>query len=351
MEVSAARQVADSSHVGDVRRLAALMASDVGLDEEDAGRVALVATEATSNIVKHAGSGLVLLRQLRPAEGGAPGAIEILALDRGPGIADIPASKRDGYSTAGSPGTGLGAMERVASLLDIYSAPGRGTALVARIAERGMPPKVLAELVGDLGAAQLPARGERVCGDAWWAHRDERSLWVLVADGLGHGEAAAEAAQAAVAVFRAEAGRHAAEEVLRLIHLALRSTRGSAAAIAEVPLAEQELRYVGVGNISASLIARAQPSGEAPGQGRSMVSSNGTVGMDSPRIRVFSYPWEEGSLLVMHTDGVTSRWDLSAYPGLLARDPSLIAGVLARDFSRGRDDLTVVVARLPRRAS
>jgi hypothetical protein len=43
-----------------------------------------------------------------------------------------------------------------------------------------------------------------------------------------------------------------------------------------------------------------------------------------------------------------SRWSLEDYPGLAARDPAVIAGVLYRDFSRRRDDVTVVVAAEPR---
>jgi len=50
-------------------------------------------------------------------------------------------------------------------------------------------------------------------------------------------------------------------------------------------------------------------------------------------------------MLVLHSDGLVSHWSLDAYPGLAARDPSLIAGILYRDFTRGRDDVTVVVAK------
>jgi hypothetical protein len=52
-----------------------------------------------------------------------------------------------------------------------------------------------------------------------------------------------------------------------------------------------------------------------------------------------------GFLLVMHSDGLATHWNLDQYPGLVGRRPSLIAGVLYRDFARGRDDVTVVVAK------
>ena len=75
-----------------------------------------------------------------------------------------------------------------------------------------------------------------------------------------------------------------------------------------------------------------------------MVSYNGTVGHEVRKIREFTYLWPKGGLLVMHSDGLGTQWRLDRYPGLIARHPSLIAGVLYRDFNRGRDDVTVLVA-------
>ena len=80
-------------------------------------------------------------------------------------------------------------------------------------------------------------------------------------------------------------------------------------------------------------------------QVRHLVSHNGIVGQEARKIGVFTYPWNRESLLLMHSDGLTERWDLKAYPALIRRDPGLIAGVLYRDFSRARDDATVLVAR------
>ena len=59
----------------------------------------------------------------------------------------------------------------------------------------------------------------------------------------------------------------------------------------------------------------------------------------------FAQPWQPQSVLVLHSDGIGTHWDLAGYPGLLARDPSLIAGILYRDHTRGRDDATVVVVK------
>ena len=63
------------------------------------------------------------------------------------------------------------------------------------------------------------------------------------------------------------------------------------------------------------------------------------------RIQEFSYPWPSGALLVMHSDGLNTSWDVRGQPGLATRHPSLVAGVLYRDHARGTDDVTVAVAR------
>jgi hypothetical protein len=76
-----------------------------------------------------------------------------------------------------------------------------------------------------------------------------------------------------------------------------------------------------------------------------MVSHNGTVGAEMRKVQEFVYRWPKGAPVVFHSDGITTHWDLQAYPGLASRQSALIAGVIFRDFQRGRDDATVVVLR------
>jgi hypothetical protein len=114
----------------------------------------------------------------------------------------------------------------------------------------------------------------------------------------------------------------------------LRSTRGAAAAVAAVDLAGGTITYAGVGNISGMILG--------PQGGRSLVSHNGTLGHAARTFQEFAYPFAGHATLVMHTDGLLSRWALDAYPGLTRRDPALLAGILYRDFRRGRDDVTVL---------
>lgn len=326
--------VEDSSHVAAVRRAAHRVAEALDFSEARAGQVALVVTELGTNLVKHAARGEMLLRVLDEPVDDATG-LEVLALDKGPGIPDVALSIQNGYSTAGSLGHGLGAIKRQSDFLDVYTQPS-GTAILARI-HRDARSGVSRAPRLEVGAVQVNATGEAVCGDAWTAHiRDER-LAVIVADGLGHGLSAHEAARRAIVAFES-LHEQPPQAIVAALHTALRPTRGAALAVTIVDLERHLARYSGVGNIAGVILL--------PGRGRhSMVSQNGTAGHTATRIHEFQYPFPPRSTLLMHSDGLATHWDLAAYPGLQSHHPSLIAGVMYRDFSRRRDDVTIVVVK------
>ncbi len=323
--------VQDQSQVSEARRAAVALAQRLGFDEQDAGRVAIVATELATNLIKHAGGGELLV-------GSYEHGVECLALDRGPGMADLPASRRDGQSTAGSPGLGLGAIARLSQELDIYSRPRQGTAILARLRPaplqraRAQPPDEAL-----WGAVSIPKTGEEVCGDAWSVQPHDGALRLLVADGLGHGPHAADAANAAVRAF-ADHHVRAPGPCIEHIHLALRPTRGAAVAVADLDPERGSVVFAGIGNIAGILYAGTAPP-------RRMVSHNGTAGHVARRVQAFDYPFVARPLVILCSDGLATSWTLETYPGLSQRHPSLIAGILYRDFSRGRDDVTVLVAR------
>ena len=239
--------ITETSQVAAARRTALQMASSVGLPETETGALALVVTEAATNLVKHAHAGQLLLRTLDAAEG--PG-VELLALDTGPGMAHVAQCLQDGYSTAGSPGTGLGAITRLASLWDLYSVPGQGTALLAQVVHRARrlpagaaPPRCAGPLA--VGVVCVPYPGETVCGDAWMVAQQEERCLLLVVDGLGHGPVAAEAAHAVVQACRQHHTR-TPEELLAAAHTAAQGTRGAAVGLAEINTATQTaLRWGG----------------------------------------------------------------------------------------------------------
>jgi anti-sigma regulatory factor (Ser/Thr protein kinase) len=318
----------DAKRVGELRRTAATLAARLGADVSAAGRVALVATELATNAVKHARGGEAVLYGTR---GGGGWAVGIAAFDRGPGMRDVATCLRDGMSTAGSPGTGLGAIRRLATTFDVHTSPS-GTAVFAEM--RGGVPRADPFSAGIL---RIPRDGEEACGDDVAVVPTEDGRWVvLLVDGLGHGIAAAAAAEEATRLCRARP-TGGPEAVLAMLHDGLRGTRGAAAAVAEVDPRRGLVRYAGIGNVEGVV--------HVDGTTRRMVSHHGTLGPQAGRIHGFTYPWSAGSVLILHSDGLSARSNLDDHPGLASRHPMLVAVVLYRDYARRTDDASVVVLR------
>jgi len=320
--------VEESSQVGQARREALALADLIGLDEMDAGRAALVATEMATNVLKHGRGGRMYLSAVCGRGGNG---VELVTVDAGPGFS-LAECLPDGYSTGGTQGLGLGAIQRQATVLDAWS-DAKGAVVVARIYASRAP--------GDIdvpyGALRIPMRHELACGDAWHLRADAQTVAVTVIDGLGHGLPAADAAQAGVAAV-AQASATGAPVLIGILHAGMSGTRGGAAAVACVDVASGQLEFAGIGNIAASLC---EPTGS-----RGLASHPGIVGVQYRKAQPFHFHAAAGTLLVMHSDGLQARWSLRDYPGLLHRHPALIVAVLHRDFDRGRDDAGIVALRL-----
>jgi anti-sigma regulatory factor (Ser/Thr protein kinase) len=320
----------DQTSIGEARRAAQRLAESLGLDEVATEEAAIIVTEAARNAVVHGGGGEVLLSGTSQLQRKW---LDIVALDKGPGIADLSSAMRDGFTTGSTPGTGLGAIRRLASVSDIFS-NSKGTAVFARVGGGGDQRRPL-----DVAGFAIPVDGEKVCGDAIaWVETRER-LAVILADGLGHGPNAADAAKEAVQTFQAHSSLPPGQ-ILARVHDSLRKTRGAAVAIAELRPLAGTITYAGVGNISGIVMSQGT-------LGRNLVSHNGTVGHIVPRIQEFTTQWPSDGRLVMFSDGLLTKWSLSAYPGLVNRPAALIAAILLRDFRRGRDDSSVFVIQHP----
>lgn len=322
--------IGDPSEVAPARRGITSLAAGLGFDAQDAGRAALVGTEIGTNLIKHGGGGELIAQKI--TIGGRVG-LELLGLDKGGGIADVGKCLRDGYSTSGSPGTGLGAMERMSQQFEIYSRPGQGTAVLAQLWPDSRAP---APERTQVGALVVPKPGETVSGDAWCFHERVEGVLVAGIDGLGHGHAAHLAATEACRVFEAEKHRPPLR-LMQLLHEALRPTRGAAVTLLEVDWDAGRATSVAVGNVTAAFIN---------GNGiKRVAADNGIVGHVISRPRELQHPCPPDSVLVLHSDGLTASWQPDRYPGLMQHHPALIAGVLYRDCKRGRDDSLVVVIR------
>jgi len=324
-------EVRDLSQVGHVRRAAAEQCKNLQFSETIAGAVSIIVNELGTNLVKHAQDGLLLLNSVWSPTGPW---LDVISIDAGPGIADVTKCMEDGFSSSGTAGNGLGAVKRMASTFDFVTRPGSGSVFLARV-HAGTTPK----LPGGLhpGVINLPKSGEPVSGDSWAVKYKEGEWSLLVVDGLGHGISAADASREAVRIFRDEM-TFSPVPALQAMHGALRPTRGAAAAVAHLDLGMHKVTYAGIGNIAGVLLSEEM-------QSRSMVSQNGIVGHEAKRFSEFSYPWNPGTMLVMYSDGLQSQLSLQKYPGITRRDPAVIAAVLWCDFTRKRDDATVLVLK------
>ncbi|MGJ7490870.1 ATP-binding protein [Variovorax sp. ZT4R33] len=331
----------EPSRIGEARRHASLLCAELGWSETATGRLALIVTELGTNLVRHATGGRMLIA-VRPARDD----IEVICIDDGPGIVDVARAMTDGVSTgSGSPGTGLGAIRRTATSFDVHSAVPHGTVSIARVsrvpraartAAEATPPAADGAEAHVFGAICVPIKGETVCGDGWGVSRDGARATVWVADGLGHGVHAAEASQAALDVF---VDGHAGElrSLVERAHARLQSTRGAAVCALRIDAEAQTALCAGAGNVAVRIVSGVFD--------RSMVTQHGTVGVQIRKPEQSSLQMPQHGVAVVHSDGLATRWDAASILPVLERDPTLAAAILFRNFSRGRDDATVVVVR------
>ncbi|WP_353615067.1 ATP-binding SpoIIE family protein phosphatase [Paracidovorax konjaci] len=332
----------DASRVGEARRFAAHESSAMGWNGTDCGRLSLVVTELATNLHRHARNGRLLIASIPQRR-----QVEVIAMDHGPGIPDLRVVMRDGYSTGGSPGTGLGALRRLADTFDIHSTA-QGTVCVARVDERPLeqddgfaaadaaPRSTGTAPAIRIGAICLPLRGETVSGDGWAAAIEGERIALCMADGLGHGVEAARASRGALEVF-AQGPFSELGGLADRMHLGLQSTRGAAVCSLRWDGAASAVHSASIGNVSARLVSGLED--------RSVPAQHGTVGLHIRRAKEIATAAPAYAMLVMHTDGIETRWHAGAVHPLLGRDPTLVAAVLLRDHHRARDDATVVVVQ------
>lgn len=322
--------ITDASCIGEARRFCARAVDAWDWSDVDVGRLAIVVTELGTNLLRHAVQGQMWVAALEHRQ-----QVEILTVDRGPGMRDVQASMQDGVSTgSGSPGTGLGAIRRQASQWDIHSTPS-GTVILTRVGAGPAQPSSAqsAEPAQRWGAVSVPVVGESVCGDGWAIALDGPCLAATVVDGLGHGPMAAEAAQLAVEQFAQDPFADLAQAVQET-HVALKTTRGAAVFFLHMN-AQARVEYAGAGNVLGRALSGVFD--------RSLVTQHGTAGLQVRKTDVAAIDLPPHAMGIIHSDGIASRWQASELAPLLSKDPTLIAATLMWNHSRGRDDATVLV--------
>lgn len=354
MRVFHSQIITDEAQVGTARRAAHRYAKELGFGDDALAELDIVVQEIGTNAARYAtGGGWLHWTTPLHVAGGA--GLELFYCDKGPGIDDLERAVRDGVSSGGSLGAGLGAARRLLDEFDIYSTvrgltrrlPGsrrttHGTAILGRkwlSSPRSRLDETHDNAPGTLqrvGAWSRPRPGEDVNGDAYFIGESEDATLFAVVDGLGHGHGAKQAADAALNALEGWDGEPL-DEVFRNAHEALRATRGAVMGAVTLDRARGLLQYAGVGNIEVRVLGGTEAARP--------IAANGTLGARLPTVRVWPHRWHEGMTIVMASDGVSAAWDIESYPGLVNRSPQLLAGILLRDYGRDSDDATVLVVR------
>jgi anti-sigma regulatory factor (Ser/Thr protein kinase) len=297
----------------------------------------IIVSELCSNLIKHAGSGELLYRMF---EEEGTNCVEMVALDKGHGMADATKMVKDGISTSNTLGHGLGSIQRLSDRFQIYSIVGFGTVVYASVGRRkvkhgdGLPPPEKCQIK----CICVPKPREKACGDGYAIKRNENSVQILLGDGLGHGEFAQQAVESAAEYFR-KCTEGDPVDILRGMHEHVRRSRGLVATIAVADMRQGEWKICGVGNISTRILNGIES--------RNHMSYNGTIGHNIPRTMTSStYRIEKNQRLIMVSDGLRTRWEITRYPGILRFDNIILASMLYRDFTRSVDDSSVLVASI-----
>ncbi|MEZ5409166.1 MAG: ATP-binding protein [Acidimicrobiales bacterium] len=319
----------DESSVGAARRFASGIAGSLGYTESRSAEVAIGVTELATNVVRHGETGSMLVRL---DDIGPRVCIEVVAVDSGPGFADPSVVLTDGFSTGGTLGVGLGAVRRLANRFEAHSIPERGTAVVATFCPDVTTPYPASAIDG----ITRPITGEEVCGDAWSVRHDPGRVILVLSDGLGHGELAARASRQIIECFAEEpwAGPGA---FLEAAHRRASGTRGAAVLALDHETGSSTVRFAGIGNVAGRIVGGDKPL--------HISSQPGIVGHQMRRVREVELAVDSHSVVILHSDGLTQKWDASSMRGLLAQGPTVISAVLLREAGLRQDDASVIAMR------
>lgn len=326
-------KIDDRSYVSYIKREIHNLVTGIGFSPKKVGEVDIVVAELTSNLIKFADEGNLLYR-LGTDEGG--NFFEVYCLDNGAGITNLNKMLQDGMSSSDTLGQGLGAISRLSHSSSIYTVPGWGTLMHSKI--YGKENTAVRKDPFDLGALQICCPGETVCGDGYSIKKVANGMQFFMGDGLGHGIHAHEAATEAIKAFKACREKSPAE-IIRYIHENVKKTRGLVATVGCVDYTSKKWYFCGVGNISTILFTGMS--------GKTYSPYNGIVGLNIPRtLNDTVLDLEKYQTLIMHSDGLRSRWNLSGLPGILKHDPNVIAAALYKDNARFNDDMSIFAAKI-----
>lgn len=311
------------THTQYAQRIAEKQALSIGLTRPVIDKVRLVTTELATNLLRHAKRGYLLIRSLETGRG-----LEIRAVDKGPGINNLDQCLEDGYSSIeGSLGYGLGTIHRASTEFSAYSVPAQGTIILSRICDLDSQPES-----HSFGVVCCPLRGETSCGDGWIVSGRSDELLFGVFDGSGHGGLAAQATHRLLQALCSDRYRDLKLTTLALDR-ALKGTRGAAMLLMKRQQLASSFSYSSVGNVEGRSVG---PKVER------FVTNPGILGVGRlvPRVRDTTNNCRH---IILHSDGVSRRWRVTDWPGLMSEHPSVISAAIYRDCASLRDDACILV--------
>jgi anti-sigma regulatory factor (Ser/Thr protein kinase) len=325
---------ADRSYFAILKKEIHALAVVAGFTEKRLAKIDIIVAEVVSNLAKHASGGEIFVK---PIEVKKIQGLEIIAIDKGPGMIDVKSMMQDGTSTKNTLGQGLGAIKRLTDECQIYSQKDWGTLLLARIYNEEVPYAKKKNPL-DVRSFLLPKPGETECGDGFYYKQTKDYVKLFLGDGLGHGKEAALAVKKAIDACKL-CYEESPVENLRFINHAVKKTRGLVATIAIFHIRERKWSICGVGNIATRIFGTSLSKSHTP--------YNGIVGLNMPRtMSDQQLDYEPNQLLVMCSDGIKSKWDLMKIPGILRHDLSLLNAALFKDFSRNTDDVSIASCKI-----
>lgn len=325
--------VADRSYLAILKKDVHAFALRIGFTDTQLAEIDIIVAEITSNLIKHAKEGELLVKQV--IHHNVVG-IEIIGLDNGPGIKEINAMMKDGTSTKGTLGHGLGSIQRLSDTFQLYSLPNWGSIILARKYLGTLPARAKEKV--EVRSINVPKPNETVSGDGIYSYLTPEYYKVISLDGLGHGPDAHAAVMKAIDEFK-NCPFNDAVEVIKYIHPLIKRTRGAVGSLAIFSFKEKKWSLCGIGNIATRIHTGFSL--------KSYMPYNGIIGLTIPgTMKENIVPHSACLHLFMASDGVRTKWDLSKYPGIFKYDLSISAAAIYKDFARKTDDMSIVISKV-----
>ena len=324
----------DRSYFSLIKKDIRHLADEAGMSQVRLNELDLIVAEMTSNLFKYSDDGEILMGVFRTE--GTP-YIELISIDNGPGMMNPTRMIQDGMSTSKTLGHGLGSIKRLSHEFDLYSQVGWGTIVLSRVYNE---PEKLKDKKNPLIIRPIIVAkpGETKSGDGFVFKKTEKYIKLMLADGLGHGPEANKAVNEAAEAFRL-CPDYSPTETLRFLHSQIRKTRGAVIDIIGYEYESKRWSAAGIGNIAVRMIG--------PITFRNHMSYNGIVGHNIPgTMSDQHYSADDFNQVMLCSDGIKTRIDLSKYPQMSKYDQTIFAAAIYKDHARKNDDMSVVMAKI-----